>query len=86
MLTPGAAPMTELYKLAEDLGYSNKLAAISLGQGQGPIAENAIQVAADKVGKIALSILCMYKPIFHSYRAHGCVSKTVISAYRGCPR
>jgi dynein heavy chain len=48
VLTPGAAPMTELLKLAEEMGYGNKLVAISLGQGQGPIAENAIQDASDK--------------------------------------
>ena len=48
VLTPGAAPMTELLKLAEEMGYNNKLVAISLGQGQGPIAENAIQDASDK--------------------------------------
>ena len=48
VLTPGAAPMTELIKLADEMGYGNKLLAISLGQGQGPIAENAIQDAADK--------------------------------------
>jgi dynein heavy chain len=48
VLTPGAAPMTELLKLAEEMGYNNKLVAISLGQGQGPIAENAIQEASDK--------------------------------------
>ncbi|KAJ1435246.1 dynein heavy chain, partial [Ochromonadaceae sp. CCMP2298] len=48
VLTPGAAPMTELMKLAEEMGFGSKLSAISLGQGQGPIAENAIQDAADK--------------------------------------
>jgi len=48
VLTPGAAPMTELLKLAEEMGFGNKLQAISLGQGQGPIAENAILEAGDK--------------------------------------
>ena len=48
VLTPGADPMTELFKLAEELGFSNRLVAISLGQGQGPIAENAILDAGDK--------------------------------------
>jgi len=49
VLTPGAAPMNELTKLADEMGFGgNKLTAISLGQGQGPIAEAAIQEAADK--------------------------------------
>ena len=48
VLTPGAAPMTELTKLADELGFGSKLLAISLGQGQGPIAEGAIQNAVDK--------------------------------------
>ena len=34
--------MAELTKLAEEMGFGNKLLAISLGQGQGPIAERAI--------------------------------------------
>jgi dynein heavy chain len=48
VLTPGADPMSELLKLAGEMGYSKKFVAISLGQGQGPLAENAIAEAIDK--------------------------------------
>jgi len=48
VLTPGAAPMSELLVLAEELGFTKKLSAISLGQGQGPLAEKAIDEAVDK--------------------------------------
>ncbi|TYZ61102.1 hypothetical protein PybrP1_000394 [[Pythium] brassicae (nom. inval.)] len=47
VLTPGADPMAELLKLAAELGFSKKFVAISLGQGQGPLAENAIAEAID---------------------------------------
>jgi dynein heavy chain len=47
VLTPGADPMTALQSLARQLGFGNKLNAISLGQGQGPLAENAIADAGD---------------------------------------
>lgn len=48
VLTPGADPMTELLRVAEELGCSEKLFAVSLGQGQGPIAEKAVEEAVDK--------------------------------------
>ncbi|KAF1789121.1 P-loop containing nucleoside triphosphate hydrolase [Phytophthora cactorum] len=47
VLTPGADPMSELLKLAAELGFNKKFVAISLGQGQGPLAENAIAEAID---------------------------------------
>jgi dynein heavy chain len=49
VLTPGADPMTGLLKLAEEEQMTkDKLQAISLGQGQGPLAEKAIEIARDK--------------------------------------
>ncbi|KAH8051544.1 1-aminocyclopropane-1-carboxylate synthase [Aureococcus anophagefferens] len=49
VLTPGADPMSALYKLAEEKGFMGKrLHAISLGQGQGDIAYAAISEAQDK--------------------------------------
>ena len=49
VLTPGADPMLELLKLADELGFGGKrLLSISLGQGQGKLAANAISEAADK--------------------------------------
>merc|ERR1711871_894044 len=40
--------MTELMRLASELGFANKLGSISLGMGQGEIAKNAIKEAIDR--------------------------------------
>eukprot|EP00945_MAST-04E_sp_MAST-4E-sp1_P004103 g4103.t1 len=50
VLTSGADPMTVLNRLADEMEMndSSKFLCISLGQGQGPRAEKAIQLGRDK--------------------------------------
>jgi len=48
VLSPGADPMTELQKVAERVGKGKQLVGVSLGQGQGPLAEKAISEAVEK--------------------------------------
>jgi dynein heavy chain, axonemal len=56
VLSPGADPMTELMKVAERVGKAKQLFSVSLGQGQGPIAEAAISDAVDKGTWVCLQV------------------------------
>ncbi|KAL9909718.1 dynein heavy chain at 62B [Glossina fuscipes fuscipes] len=47
ILSPGADPLGALLSYAEKMGYDETFQSISLGQGQGPIAENLIKNAQD---------------------------------------
>ncbi|KAI9209204.1 dynein heavy chain and region D6 of dynein motor-domain-containing protein, partial [Polychytrium aggregatum] len=43
VLSPGTDPASNLYKFAEEMRFTKKLFAVSLGQGQGPRAEALIK-------------------------------------------
>ncbi|NXT91841.1 DYH1 protein, partial [Anhinga rufa] len=48
VLSPGTDPAADLYKFAEEMKFSQKLSAISLGQGQGPHAEAMMHSAMEQ--------------------------------------
>merc|ERR1719506_443224 len=55
ILSPGQDPMTQLLKFAEGRGFGGKRTqAISLGQGQGPIAQRLISEALSQGGWVVL--------------------------------
>ncbi|GIQ83153.1 dynein heavy chain, partial [Kipferlia bialata] len=45
ILSPGADPLTYLFALAKERGFTDKLRTVSLGQGQGEVAERMLKRA-----------------------------------------
>ena len=62
-MSPGADPRLEITNLAERTGFKDSLASLSLGQGQGEIAEKAIKNAMTE-GKWVLLQNCHLAPSF----------------------
>uniref|UniRef100_A0A3Q2Y7B3 Dynein heavy chain 1, axonemal n=1 Tax=Hippocampus comes TaxID=109280 RepID=A0A3Q2Y7B3_HIPCM len=48
VLSPGTDPASDLYKFADAMHFSKKMTAISLGQGQGPLAEALMHAAMER--------------------------------------
>ena len=48
VLSQGTDPAADLYKFADEMKFSKKLSAISLGQGQGPRAEAMARTAMER--------------------------------------
>ncbi|XP_077969677.1 dynein axonemal heavy chain 1-like isoform X2 [Styela clava] len=61
VLSSGTDPAADLYKFAEEMRFSKKLSAISLGQGQGPRAEALLRSAMDR-GKWVFFQNCHLSP------------------------
>lgn len=54
VLSPGADPMNSLMIFAEKMGYMKTFQSISLGQGQGPIAQKLIEEAQERGSWVCL--------------------------------
>ncbi|KAL3881803.1 hypothetical protein ACJMK2_028195, partial [Sinanodonta woodiana] len=63
VLSTGTDPAADLYKFAEEMRFSKKLTAISLGQGQGPRAEAMMRSAMER-GKWVFFQNCHLAPSF----------------------
>ncbi|RYH28883.1 hypothetical protein EON65_10520, partial [archaeon] len=44
ILSPGADPQSDIQKFCDEMGMSNRFKFVALGQGQGPIAEQLLEV------------------------------------------
>lgn len=48
VLSQGTDPAADLYKFTEEMKFTKKFSAISLGQGQGPIAEKMMKEGMER--------------------------------------
>ena len=56
ILSQGSDPMSNFLRFAKERGYSERIHSISLGQGQGPVAEKMISAATQNGDWIFLQV------------------------------
>ena len=56
ILSQGSDPMSNFLRFAKEKGYMERIHAISLGQGQGPVAEKMIHSATQNGDWIFLQV------------------------------
>jgi dynein heavy chain len=61
VLSTGADPFEALQRFASEMGYKDKIHSLSLGQGQGPVAEKMISLGRTKGEWVFLQV-CMVTP------------------------
>jgi len=58
VLSQGSVPTAGFYGFAGELSYGDRVLSISLGQGQGPVAERMIRSAVDTGDWVFLQVDC----------------------------
>ena len=56
ILSQGSDPMSNFLRFAKEKGYMERIHAISLGQGQGPVAEKMINAATQSGDWVFLQV------------------------------
>ena len=64
ILSQGSDPMSNFLRFAKEKGYMERIHAISLGQGQGPIAEKMINSAKSNGDWVFLQVLLQHVHLF----------------------
>lgn len=67
ILSAGSDPFVSFQKFAVEFGMINNLHAISLGQGQGPIAEKLIKDGREKGNWIFLQVIILMLYVYYCY-------------------
>ena len=71
LLSTGSDPFEAFHRFANELEKMDKLQCISLGQGQGPVAEKMISLGAVKGDWVFLQVCtvkpCIMKPLFKQW-------------------
>ncbi len=60
VLSTGSDPMGAFQRFAKERGYMERIQAISLGQGQGPVAEKLIEAAVKSGDWVFLQVRNVY--------------------------
>lgn len=64
VLSAGSDPFGAFQRFAVEMGYKEKILAISLGQGQGPVAAKLIEQGVANGEWVFLQV----RPVFHTIR------------------
>jgi hypothetical protein len=81
VLSPGSDPFGSFQRFADEMGFKERIRSISLGQGQGPVAEKIIEQGLERGDWVFLQVLSHFyvKPLLK--RA---IFRTVTWQPRGC--
>lgn len=87
LLSPGGGssdPLAEISRLAENK-KNRRLVALSMGQGQGPVAEQNILEAVDTGRYIIVIKKLLFRLLMFYACVGGCYCKTATWSPHGCP-
>lgn len=91
MLNAGSDPFEAFKRFASDMGYGDRVRSVSLGQGQGPVAEKMISLGVAKGEWVFLQVCAVKLHTVNYFITKGAWSslrnymqKNMFNLYRTC--